>query len=182
MKRLKRVVSEDFRLAVKEVKDMIETSDVLLTDLERVIEVADEKIKQYKDSSESRFLNEQETWFRLIIRILITTIDATCFKLKQLALIKNKERNRQLDEKDIEKLTEKRSDGGLFFLSTAENMKYSFKMYAAAFDSDYKIKYGKEWATFLRVQNKRKGLTHPKNKSDLSVSISDYKAAYETAE
>lgn len=176
--RLKLVVSKD---ATKEVKDLLEISDILLDDLERVIEVSDDKITQFKEGSDQKFLKEQETWFRLIIRILITTIEATSFKLKQLAFIRYKQRGLKLEETDNEKLTEQRSDGGLCFLSTAENLKYSVKMYAAAFDSKYKIKFGKEWATFLRVQNKRKGLTHPKSKSDLSVTMSDYKAAYEAA-
>lgn len=176
--RLKVVVSED---AAKEVKDLLEITDILLDDLEHVIQVSSEKIGQFKESPEPEFLKQQETWFRLIIRLLITTIEATSFKLKQLAWIKYKQRNIQLEEKDSEKLTEQRSDGGLYFLSTVENLKYAVNMYAAAFDSKYKIKFGKEWATFIRIQKKRKGLTHPKSKSDLSVTMSDYKAAYETA-
>lgn len=176
--RLKLVVSEE---GAKEVRDLLEISDILLDDLEHVIQVSNEKIRQFRESPETEFLKQQATWFRLIIRLLITTIEATCFKLKQLALIKYKQQSVQLEEKDREKLSEQRSDGGLCFLSTSENLKYAMKMYATAFGSKYKIKFGKEWATFLRVQSKRKGLTHPKSKGDLSVTMSDYKAAYDTA-
>ena len=86
------------------------------------------------------------------------------------------------NDKDKIKLTEKREDGKPYFIPTDDNLKYAFKMIAATFDSTYKIEFGKEWGIFQEVLKKRRGLTHPKNKTDLSVSMSDKIAAYETAE
>jgi hypothetical protein len=156
-----------------QVKDMIELSNILTTDLKRVVEISDEKIQQYKDRPERQFLNEQETWIRLSIRLLFTTIEAVCFKLKQFALIGYKVRNKPLDVKDRIKLTEEKEDGSPSFLHTDDNLKYAFKMAAVSVDKTYQIEFGKEWAIFQKLLKKRNGLTHPKKIGDLAVSIKD---------
>jgi hypothetical protein len=180
MNRPKLVVTKEFKELIDGAKELNEIGKILTTDLKCVIEISDAKIKQYKDSSESRFLNEQETWIRLSIRLLITTIEAVCFKLKQFALIGHKMRGKPLDAKDIMKLTEKKEDGSPYFIPTDDNLKYAFKMAAAAVDSTYKIEFGKEWGIFQNILKRRRGLTHPKNINDLAVSIRDHNDAADT--
>ena len=175
-------VSKEFHAAWEHVRDMIEITNVLTTDIDRVIDISDEKIKQYKDSSEEKFLEEQETWIRLSIRLLISSIESTCYKLKQIALLGYQARRIALEEEDIQKLQERTKEGRPKFLPTDENLKYSFKMLASAFNLKSKLKFGKEWGTFLRVLKKRNALTHPKAKSDLKVSQTDHKDAADTLE
>jgi hypothetical protein len=175
-------VSKEFKAAYEHVKDMIEISNVLTTDIDRVIDISDEKIKQHKESSEAIFLNEQETWIRLSIRLLISSIESTCYKLKQIALLGYQARGISIEEEDEQKLSERTKEGRPKFLPTDENIKYSFKMLASAFNLKSKLKFNKEWQTFLKVLKKRNALTHPKNKSDLSVTPTDHKNAADTLE
>ena len=180
MNRPKLVVTKELKELIDGAKELNEIGKILTTDLKCVIDISDAKIKQYKDSPESRFLNEQETWIRLSIRLLITTIDAVCFKLKQFALIGYKLRKKNLDKEDIMKLTEKKKNGKPFIWGTEKNLEYTFKMAAAAVDSNYELKQGKEWGVFQNVIKKRRGLTHPKNMGDLSVSITDHNDVADT--
>ena len=182
MKRIRVIVPKEFTDAYKQVTDMIAISNILLTDIDRVIDISDEKIRQYKESTETKFLDEQGTWIRLSIRLLITSIESTCYKLKQIALLGYQARRIVLDEEDISKLKERTEDGRPKYLPTDENIKFSFKMLASAFKHKNMLKYGKEWATFLKVLKKRNGLTHPKSKSDLQVSQLDHKDAADTME
>jgi len=181
MDRPKVIFTKEFKEAIIEAKDLSEIGEILMTDLKRVIEISDEKIKQFKDAPESRFLNEQETWIRLSNRLLITTIDAVCFKMKQFALIGHRMRKKQLGEEDIMKLTEKQKSGRPFIIGTGKNLDYAFRMTAATFDSKYELKHDKEWEVFQKLIKKRRGLTHPKSKADLSVSFSDHQDALNTA-
>jgi hypothetical protein len=180
MNRPKPIVTKELKEAIDEAKELNEIGKILTTDLKRVIEISDEKIKQFKDSPESQFLNEQETWIRLSIRLLITTIDAVCFKLKQFALIGHKLRNKPLDKEDIIKLTEKKPNGKSFIWGTEKNLEYTFKMAAASVNSSYDLKKGEEWTVFQNVIKKRRGLTHPKKLGDLFVSITDHDDAANT--
>lgn len=182
MKRIRIFVPKEFKDAFEQVKDMIEISDVLMKDISRVIDVSSDKIRQYETSGENKFLDEQQTWIRLSIRLLITSIESTCFKLKQIAKIGYQARGISLGEEDISKLTERTKEGKLRFLPTDDNVKYSFKMLASAFELDQKLKFGKEWATFLRLVTKRNKLSHPKNKADLHVAPTDHKDAADTLE
>jgi len=182
MKRIRIIVPREFKDAYEQVMDMIAITNILITDIDRVIKISDEKIRQYKESTEEKFLNEQKTWIRLSIRLLITSIESTCFKLKQIAMIGYRSRGIILDEEDISKLTERTKDARPRYLPTDDNLKYSFKMLASAFNHKNKLKCGKEWGTFLKVLKKRNGLTHPKNKSDLQVLPSDHKDAADTME
>jgi len=182
MKRIRIVVPNEFADAYKQVMDMIAITNILITDIDRVIDMSNEKIKQYKESTQAKFLNEQETWIRLAIRLLVTSIESTCYKLKQLALLGYQAHGIVLDEEDVGKLRERTKDGRPKFLPTDENIKYSFKMLASAFNHKNMLKCGKEWGTFLKVLKKRNGLTHPKNKSDLKVLPSDHKDAADTME
>lgn len=180
--RIKLIVSKEFKNAYEHVKDMIEISNVLTTDIDRVIYISDEKIRQYKESSEAKFLNEQETWIRLSIRLLLSLIESTCYKLKQVALLGYQARGIALKEEDEQKLSERTKEGRLKFLPTEDNIKYSFTMLANAFNLKNKLKFGKEWQIFLKVLKKRNDLTHPKNRSDLFVTPADHKNAADTLE
>jgi len=180
MSQPKLIVTKELKEVIDEAKELPEITDILLTDLRRVIDISGAKIKKYRDSPESRFLNEQETWIRLSIRLLITTIEAVCFKLKQMALAGHQVREKPLDAKDKMKLTEKREDGSPCYIRTADNLIYAIKMFAAVYDSTYKLKFGKEWAVFQKVLKKRNSLTHPKSKGDLAVSITDHNDAANT--
>jgi len=180
MNRRKIVITKDVVAYFEDIKDMIEIADILMTDIRRVTEISYDKIKQYKNSPEDQFLHEQETWIRLSNRLVISRIEAVCFKLKELTLIRYKMLKKDPGEEDTAFLTEKRKNGGLKFMSTGENLKYAFKMFANAFNSTYKLKFGPEWEIFQRVLNKRRGLTHPKNKRDLSISPADQNDAVDT--
>jgi hypothetical protein len=54
-------------------------------------------------------------------------------------------------------------------------------MTAATFDSKYELIHDKEWEVFQKLIKKRRGLTHPKSKADLSVSFHDQQDALNTA-
>ena len=174
------VISKEIKRAIEEAKELDEIARILNADLTRVLDVSNDIIKRYKEKPDSRLLDEQETWIRLSIRLLFTTIEATCFKLKQFALIGHQIRNKLLDPEDIKKLTEKNIDGSPFFLPTADNLKYALKMAADSVDKKYQIEYGKEWGIFLKLLERLNRLTHPKKKSDLAVSPADQNDAADT--
>ncbi|MBE3137463.1 MAG: hypothetical protein IMZ43_08780 [Thermoplasmata archaeon] len=180
MNRPSLIFTKEFKEAVVEAKELNEIGNILTTDLKRVIEISDEKIEQYKDRPEPQFLNEQETWIRLSIRLLFTTIEAVCFKLKQFALIGHQIRNMPLDAEDRMNLNEKRENGSPYFMPTAVNLKYAFKMAAASVDKTYKIEFELEWDIFLRLLKKRNDLTHPKKTGDLAVSVKNQSDAADT--
>lgn len=165
----------------KELEDMRATTNILIDDLDRVLAVSDQKMKELKGKPESIFLAEQETWFRLSNRITLTTIESICFKLKQIALLICDLWNRPLTPKEREKLEEMYANGNPRYLPTANNLKFTFKMYAYAFGCGYRLNCsGKEWADFLEIVDKRNALTHPKASADLKISPEEHDKAAET--
>jgi hypothetical protein len=163
-----------------EIKDMIDIVNILAKDINQVIEVSNKKINELKYAPESTFLDEQETWFRLSNRLVITVIESMCYKIKQTALLICDTLGKPLTEKEREKLTEKKTDGSNLFLKTSENVKFSFDKLAYAFDINFKIKYGEEWSNFLKVIRKRNALTHPKTKADLKITVTEHNKSAET--
>lgn len=166
---------------MKQSIDLVDITKILVIDLRKVIEISYQKIKELRESPESVFLAEQETWFRLSNRITISTIESICFKLKQIALLTCDLRRRPLTPTEREKLEEKRASGRPYFLRTEDNLKFTFKMYAYAFGYGYRLDCsGNEWRDFLEIVNKRNALTHPKTSADLKISPEEHDKAAKT--
>ena len=105
-------------------------------------------------------------------------MNTICFKLKRIALLTCDTRDRPLTTKEREKLAEKRAHGRPYYIPTDDNLKFTFKMYAYAFECGYRLDcIGKEWADFLEVVDKRNALTHPKTSADLKVSPEQHNKA-----
>jgi hypothetical protein len=163
---------------IKQSIDLNDISRILADDLNKVIEVSNQRMKELKEGPESVFLAEQETWFRLSNGITVTTIESICFKLKQIALLSCDILGRPLKSRQREMLEERRANGRPFYIPTDDNLKFTFKMYAYAFESGYKLDCnGKEWADFLEIVDKRNALTHPKTKADLKISVKEHDKA-----
>jgi hypothetical protein len=165
-----------------ELRDLGEIYDVLTKDLKRVLEVSEQKNKELKNGAESALLDEQGTWFRLINRITLSTIEAVCYKLKQIALLSYDIKGPTLNAKERQKLEEKREDGKPYFMPTDDNVKFAFKMFANAFGSSYKLDCsGEEWVNFCRLVAKRNAITHPKTSADLKISPEEHDKAADAA-
>lgn len=163
-----------------EIEDLSEIVKILTEDLKRIIEISNEKIKEFKDSPESLFLDEQQTWFRSANRLVITVIESICYKMKQIALLICDSTGKPLTEEERKNLTERRADGSKYFMKTSDNVKFSFEILAYAFGFKFRLKYGREWGTFLKVEKKRNKLTHPKTKMDLKITVTEHNESAET--
>lgn len=162
------------KIYFSQVNELIEIINILMNDLSRIIKRSNEMAIKYRENSESKFLNEQGTWFRLANRITITTIETIFYKMKQITLLLFDYTGKTLSPKDREKLSEMKSDGSPCYLKTHENMKFAIKMFADVLGIQFKIKYDKEWSNFLKVIKKRHALTHPKFSTDLNMSVHDH--------
>jgi hypothetical protein len=169
----------DFKRCINsEFEDFDGILEVLQNDTERLIDISNIKTNELINGPESIFLKEQKTWFRLVIRLIFTAIDSSCFKMKNIALNICDFFEKPLSSKERELLSERKTkDGRLFYVSTDENIKLAFNKLSYALGINYKINFGKEWTILLRLLKKRHDLTHPKNKSDLEVSLADYNDA-----
>ena len=162
------------KIYFSQVNELVKIINILMKDLTRVIDKSKEMAIRDKQRSEKIFLDQQETWFRQANRITITTIDAICFKMKQITLSMYDYTDKSLSENDREKLSEKRSDGSPRYLKTHENVKFAFKMLAKILGFPFEIKFDKKWANFLKVIKIRNSLTHPKSLNDLNMSARDH--------
>jgi len=162
------------KIYFSQVNELGKIINILMKDLDRVIDKSNEMINKYKEKSEKIFLDQQETWFRQANRITITSIEAICFRMKQITLLLFDNSDKNISQNDREKLSEKKSDGSPLYLRTPENVKFAFKMFANVIEFSFKIKYDEKWANFLKVVKKRNSLTHPKSSNDLKVSIQDH--------
>jgi hypothetical protein len=163
------------KIYFSEVDELIKITSVLLKDLERIIDQSNKKAAELEQKSESIFLDEQETWFRQANRITISTVEAICFKMKQITLLLFDHSNKTLSQKEREKLSEKKLNGTPFYLKTKDNVKFSFNMFAKVLGIPFEIKFNKDWANFLKVINKRNNLTHPKSENDLKMSAKEHR-------
>ena len=162
------------KIYFSQVNELTKIINILMKDLTRVIDKSKEMANKYKQKPGKIFLDQQETWFRQANRITITTIDAICFKMKQITLSMYDYTDKSLSENDRKKLSERRSDGSPHYLKTHENVKFAFKMFANALGFPFKITYDKKWANFLKVIEIRNSLTHPKSSNDLKMSVRDH--------
>ena len=154
--------------------------NILVGDLQKVIDISNEKIKALKGRPVSIFLNEQETWFRLANRLVITTIESICYSMKQTAYLVCQQRKLPLSSEKQELINEKKADGSPRYQKTHENLKFSFELLAYAFGTKSPLKFNKKWAIFLRTVKKRNELTHPKVLKDLKISAKQHKESAET--
>ena len=145
-----------------------------MKDLNRVVDKSNEMINKDKQKSEKIFLDQQETWLRQANRITITSIEAICFKMKQITLLLFDNTDKNLSQNDREKLSEKKNDGSPRYLRTNENVKFAFKMFAKVLGFPFKIRFDEKWANFLKVIEIRNSLTHPKSSNDLKISVRDH--------
>ena len=172
---MKKITHQNLKkIYFSQVNELAKIINILMKDLERVIDKSNEMVNKYKQKPEKIFLDQQETWFRQANRITITTIDAICFKMKQITLLLFDNSDKNLSPEDREKLSEKKSDGSPHYLRTHKNVKFAFKMLAKISGFPFEIKFDKKWANFLKVVRKRNSLTHPKSLNDLNMSARDH--------
>jgi len=163
------------KIYFSEMDELIKIISILLKDLKRIIDQSNKKVAELEQKSEGVFLDEQGTWFRQANRITISTVEAICFKMKQITLLLFDHSNKTLSQKEREKLSERKLNGTPFYLKTKDNVKFSFKMFAKVLGIPFEIKYNKDWANFLKVINKRNNLTHPKSENDLKMSVKEHR-------
>jgi len=144
--------------------------DILKGDLDKTIYILEEKMRLHKNKPASTFFNEIEPWIRMSIRIVFSTIEAICFRMKQAALMICQLKRLPLSEKDKENINEMTEDGTRHYLKTPENVKYSFKIFSYALGRESPIEFDKNWFTFISLSEKRNELTHPKSLEDLKVT------------
>jgi hypothetical protein len=157
--------------------------EILTRDFQRVMSIAEKKMAELRNCPEPVFLEELETWFRLINRTALTIIESTCYYLKQISLLACDIKGKTLDPEDRQKLEEKRADCRPYFIPTADNVRYAFKMFAYAFDSSYRLDCsGKEWVNFCQFVKKRNEITHPKTIADLRISAEGHEQGANAAE
>jgi len=160
-----------------QVNELVKIISILMKDLNRVIDKSNEMAIRDKQKPERIFLDQQETWFRQANRITITSIEAICFRMKQITLLLFDNSNRNLSQNDREKLSERKSDGSPCYLPTHDNVKFAFKMFSRVLGFPFTIRYDAKWANFLKVIDKRNSLTHPKSSNDLKMSARDHNNA-----
>ncbi|TET70317.1 MAG: hypothetical protein E3J56_08250 [Candidatus Aminicenantes bacterium] len=162
------------KIYFSQVNEFTKIIDILMKDLNRVVDKSNEMINKDKQKSEKIFLDQQETWLRQANRITITSIEAICFKMKQITLLLFDNTDKNLSQNDREKLSEKKNDGSPRYLRTNENVKFAFKMFAKVLGFPFKIRFDEKWANFLKVIEIRNSLTHPKSSNDLKISVRDH--------
>jgi len=121
----------------------------------------------------------------MAIRTCITIIDALCFRIKQATLATCKIRGKYLSVKDIEILSEvriKKAKKGKVkkipkYTESKENIKFTFKKFAYAFDTHFEIKEDESWNFYRQTLEIRHRITHPKKIENLHVSARDYNTA-----
>lgn len=157
------------------VEELISTIGVLNDDLQKMLDLSRLRAKQLENAPASIFLKEQATWWRTESRLVFSIVDSACYNMKQIALLLCEKRGKSLSDKDLEKLREVKADGSPRFLPTGDNFKFAFEKFFYAFDQPSPIKFGKEWAVFLRALKKRDKITHPKKRNDLNISITEHR-------
>jgi len=161
--------------------DTVQMYDLLYEEISKIIKIVDTEILRCKDKTEAEFLHELHPWFRIMVRSVIATIEAICYKFKQLTILVCDQRKKTLSKNDREKLKEKKWDreGKLknYYLESKENIKFTLKKIYYAFDLRFEIKDFEGWEKLSNTIDIRNKLTHPKKKEDLEISAQQYRDA-----
>jgi hypothetical protein len=166
------------------IKEWIDTQQIvncLVAEMLKIIELINSEAKRLEKQSETVFIREIQPWFRIEIRSVIATIEAICYKLKQVTVLICDQRNKSLTQAEREKLLEKKIDEHGkpkdYYLKTEENIKFTLKMIYYAFDLSFEIKDHEGWKKLRNTIKVRHKLTHPKNKKDLEIFLREYEDA-----
>ena len=145
------------------------------------MKIIDIEIERLKNKNENELLCEIQPWLRIVIRSSIATIEAMCYKFKQVTILICDLQKKPLKPIEREKLIEKKQDeeGKLrnYYLGTKENIKFALKIIYYAFDLPFEIKEHEKWKKLLDTIDIRHKLTHPKKKADLDISPQQYNDA-----
>lgn len=160
--------SLQLKKALSFVSEMFKIRDILLEDLAKTVKRVEEDM-------------EDECWRRMVIRTAETVIDVVCYYLKQTTLRFNETIKKKLTEDQISFLIgiKKCEISGEviempYKISVKDNIKRTFKEFAALFGIRYIIADDKEWTECLDTIDIRHRITHPKTSTDLKVSEEDY--------
>lgn len=132
----------------------------------------------------SAYEPEDHLWRQMGVRVLFSLIETLCYRLKQLIILNGdflkfklgeivclEEKSFRVNKKGI---IEKRKA----YPDMTGNIKFVFQMMAKLISSDFKIDLeSRKWKSFQSAVKIRHRITHPKNPSDLEVSLQDYKVA-----
>jgi len=92
---------------IDEWNDTIQMVDLLREEILKVTQIISIEIERLKNKSENEFLYEIQPWNRIVIRSTIGTIEASCYKFKQVTILICDHRKKLLTPIEREKLTEK---------------------------------------------------------------------------
>ena len=163
---------------IDEWNDTLQIVYTLTEEIKKANQVVNIEIGRLKNKNENEFLREMQPWFRIVIRSTIATIEAICYKFKQVTILICDHRKKPLTPTEQEKLTEKKQDedGKLrnYYLETKENIKFALKKIYYALDLRFEIEDHEGWKKLLDTIDIRHKLTHPKKKVDLDVSPQQY--------
>jgi len=121
---------------------------------------------------------KEQRWRRIYIRSLFAFIESCAYRLKQDAMIFKK-----FPLKEVYILKEKRyhlNDKGEIVeenlhLKTLANLRFSFDVYARAWDINFKLDISDvRWEDLKKALKIRHRITHPKNLKDLVISNDEW--------
>lgn len=152
--------------------------------LKKRLVVAIEILEADVKFAETEWLKNKSSqfWGRTLIRCCCAWVEGTTSLLKQFASEIAEYSGAKLNKKDMEVLTEIRTDkDGLkkpAFLSPCENIKATFKVFTKARKIQREIKYDdSRFKDLFDTFELRNRLMHPKKQQDLEVSVKALDAA-----
>ena len=112
---------------------------------------------------------DSQFWRRVFVRAVIALIEGQNYQLKLITLEACKHKQVSFSNADLALLKDEK------FVSLKDNLKFSFKTFALAFDLDYKlaIGVGDRWKSFITAIEIRNRLTHPKTVDQVLVTDKD---------
>jgi len=166
---------------IDEWGDTLQIVHTLTEEIKKANQIVNIETERLRNKNENELLREMQPWFRIVIRSTIATIEAICYKFKQVTILICDYRKKPLTPTEREKLTEKKQDeDGKFrnyYPETKANIKFALKKIYYALDLHFEIEDHEGWKKLLDTIDIRHKLTHPKKKVNLDISPQQYNDA-----
>lgn len=124
---------------------------------------------------------ESEKIRRIVIRSIFSLIEGRCYRMKLIALLIGRLREREFSKLEIAMINEETyylNDRGepktrSYYPTIKSNLKFAFKIFARVLESDFEldIKGVKEFQEAIDIRHR---ITHPKGPKHLNVSQDDF--------
>lgn len=122
-----------------------------------------------------------ETWRRLVIRTIFTSLELWCNSINQTSDFFHKRFHKILPKEDRLFLQGKRiTKGGEqkdLRVKFGEYFTQTLRIYAVVMGQNFQLTKDKEWPQFLKAIGIRNRITHPRRASDLHIDLDEYKEA-----